>query len=86
MSDQIYLLYHIRDDGQLLLVGIYRSEQEAKDAIERVKDKPGFIKYPKGFEYHAYELGVEIFGDGFEEENIDENEGEKKQEPQGFLN
>jgi hypothetical protein len=49
------LLYHIRDEGQLLLVGVYRSEEEAKDAIERLRDKPGFEKYPDKFEYRAYD-------------------------------
>jgi hypothetical protein len=68
--DSVYLLYHLRKDDpesdtQLLLIGAYRSEDDAKAAIERLKSKPGFAKYPDGFEYHAYVLGVENWSDGF---------------------
>ncbi len=68
--DSVYLLYHLRKDGpeldtQLLLIGAYRSEDDAKAAIERIKNKPDFAKYPDGFEYHAYPLGVETWSDGF---------------------
>ncbi|MGB9073600.1 MAG: hypothetical protein WCC22_13250 [Terriglobales bacterium] len=68
--DSVYLLYHLRkedpeSDTQLLLIGAYRSEDDAKAAIERLKSKPGFAKYPDGFEYHAYALGVENWSDGF---------------------
>jgi hypothetical protein len=68
--DSVYLLYHLRkedpeSDTQLLLIGAYRSENDAKAAIERLKSKPGFAKYPDGFEYHAYALGVENWSDGF---------------------
>jgi len=68
--DSVYLLYHLREenpesDTQLLLIGAYRSEDDAKAAIERLKSKPGFAKYPNGFEYHAYALGVENWSDGF---------------------
>ncbi len=68
--DSVYLLYHLRKDDpesdtQLLLIGAYRSEDDAKAAIKRLKNKPGFAKYPDGFEYHAYTLGVENWSDGF---------------------
>ncbi len=68
--DSVYLLYHLRkenpeSDTQLLLIGAYRSEDDAKAAIERLKSKPGFAKYPDGFECHAYALGVENWSDGF---------------------
>jgi hypothetical protein len=73
VSDQVYLLYHIRDDGQLLLVGVYRSEEEAGAAIERMKRKPGFEKYPDKFEYHAYGLGVDIWNEGFVDDEAEDN-------------
>lgn len=68
--DSVYLLYHLRkeeteSDTQLLLIGAYRSENDAKVAIERIKSKPGFAKYPDGFEYHSCALGVENSSDGF---------------------
>jgi hypothetical protein len=37
MIDQTHLLYPIRDSGQLLLAGAYRSEAHAKAAVERLK-------------------------------------------------
>jgi len=69
-TDSVYLLYHLRkespeSDTQLLLIGAYLSEDDAKAAIERLKGKPGFAQYPDGFECHAYELGVENWSDGF---------------------
>ena len=72
MSDQVYLLYHIRDEGQLLLIGVYRSEEDAKAAIKRLKDKPGFEKYPDNFEYHAYGLGVDIWNEGFTDDDTED--------------
>jgi hypothetical protein len=68
--DSVYLLYHLRKDDpksdtQLLLIGAYRSEDDAKAAIERLKSKPGFARHPDGFEYHAYALGVENWSEGF---------------------
>ncbi len=76
MHDKVYLLYHIRDSGQLLLVGAYRSEAEASEAIERAKNKPGFAQYPNDFEIHGYDLGVDIWPDGFsiEEEVFSDDE------------
>ncbi len=76
MSDKVYLLYHIRDSGQLLLVGAYRSETEAAAAIDRSKSKAGFNQYPDDFEIQAYDLGVDLWPDGFsvEEEVFSDDE------------
>ncbi len=79
MSDCVYLLYHVRKEGQLLLLGVYRSEEDAKAAIERLEDKSGFAQHPSGFEYHAYELGVDIWSEGFtDDESATAPEPEKK--------
>jgi hypothetical protein len=76
MNDQVYLLYHIRESGQLLFVGAYSSEADAKAAIERSKLKPGFAQFPDDFEIHSYELGVELWPDGssVEEEVFSDDE------------
>jgi hypothetical protein len=75
VGNQVYLLYHIRDEGQLLLVGVYRSEEDAESAIERLRTKPGFEKYPDKFEYHAYDLGVDIWSEGFrDDESVEDAE------------
>ena len=53
MADTVYLLWYVREwaegEDTELLIGVYRNEAAANDAIERVKDKPGFVEYPKGF-------------------------------------
>ncbi len=74
MHDQVYLLYHIRPEGQLLLVGVYREEEDVKAAIGRLKDKPGFVQHPNCFEYHAYDLGADIWGEGFTDDGEDSEE------------
>ena len=55
-------------DGQKdieMLIGVYATEAEAKQAIKRLRDKPGFIDFPDGFQVHARELGVEGWTEGF---------------------
>ena len=77
MAQTVYLLFHIRPSGQLLLLGAYPYEEDAKEAIQRLKDKPGFVDYPEGFEYHDYELGVEVeqWKEGFTEDQSDDPDG-----------
>jgi hypothetical protein len=82
MVDHVYLLYHIRDSGQLLLIGAYRSEANAKAAIERSKIKPGFAQFPDDFEIHAYELGVDLWPDGFSVEEEVFSDDELPEKPQ----
>ena len=65
MNKKVYLLYHIRNSGQLILVGAYGSENDAALAMERSKKKPGFAQFPDDFEIHTYELGVDLWPDGF---------------------
>jgi hypothetical protein len=56
-----------------LLIGVYRTEEDAKDAIERLEDKPGFEKYPQGFSAEPYELGKDHRTEGFARMLGDEN-------------
>lgn len=56
--------YDDRDDTELH-IGIYASEQSARAAIERLRDKPGFRDYPDGFEIHAVTLGRTGWESGF---------------------
>jgi hypothetical protein len=57
----VYLLWHTRkwEEGEdpELLIGVYRTEADATDAIERFRLQPGFAEYPEGFLVVAYELG-----------------------------
>jgi hypothetical protein len=47
------------------LIGVYRTEADAKNAVERVGDKPGFAMFPSGFEICPYELNQDHWIDGF---------------------
>jgi hypothetical protein len=79
MPSSVYLLFHIRPSGKLLLIGVYATEEGAKTAVEGLKDKSGFVDYPDGFEYHSYEVGVETeeWKDGFIDDESDEPEDEE---------
>ena len=48
-----------------LLIGVYSSDEEARGAIERMKDKPGFSEFPQGFEVCPYPLDRDHWTDGF---------------------
>jgi hypothetical protein len=70
----VHLLYHqfefrnnkLEDfEERAKLIGVYSEEEEAKHAIERVKDKPGFRDYPDSFLIDCYELNQDHWQDGF---------------------
>jgi len=66
--DEVYLLWHIHkldgaDDEKFL--GVYRTEADAKVAIERLRSKPGFVTFPDGFQICPYELNQDHWTDGF---------------------
>ena len=67
--EHIYMLWFVQEQNECedieLLIGVYATEAEAKDAIERRKDKPGFVDFPEGFQIHRRQLGVEGWTDGF---------------------
>lgn len=67
--DQVFLLWHVQklDEGtdDEKLIGVYRSEADAKAAIERVRHKPGFAVLPDGFQICPYELNRDNWTEGF---------------------
>ena len=67
--DSVYLLWYVKapdsDDEDELLVGVCDSEKKAQNAIERLKDKPGFVTAPEGFQIHRYEVNQDHWTDGF---------------------
>ncbi|MGD0620711.1 MAG: hypothetical protein ABSB67_24035 [Bryobacteraceae bacterium] len=64
-----FLLWYIRewDEGEdtELLIGVYQSEADAKEAIERLKEQPGFVAYPEGFTIISYEIGKDHWTEGY---------------------
>jgi hypothetical protein len=66
--DSDYLLWHVREvEGceDELFIGVYSAEQQARDAIERLKDKPGFMDYPNGIQIHAHKLNLDGWPEDF---------------------
>jgi hypothetical protein len=65
--DTVVLLWHIHEmpEGQddEKLIGVYRTAEDARAAIERLRDKPGFKERPEGFKYYTCVLN----GDGWTE-------------------
>jgi len=55
MNDElVYVLQHVA-----------KSEQNAKDAINRFKSKPGFSKFSEGFNIDVYKLNEDHWVEGF---------------------
>jgi homoserine kinase type II len=66
---KIFIVWHIRttveEDDEIKFIGGYSSGQAAEDAIDRLKNKPGFRDYPEGFLVDAYEVGKDHWAEGF---------------------
>jgi hypothetical protein len=66
--DSVVLLWHIHEingEEDSTFIGVYRTEDDARSAIERLKDKPGFAETVDGFSYERYELNVDHWTEGF---------------------
>lgn len=66
---KVYFLYHIRyedtDDEDVKIIGIYSSYKQAKLAIKRLKNKPGFIAFPDDFQIFDSVLNRDGWCEGF---------------------
>ncbi|MEH6393317.1 hypothetical protein [Pseudoalteromonas sp.] len=78
----VYLLEHlhvISDDNECVkTIGIYASEVDALNAVERLKHQPGFKDFPvvnplsgdeSGFYINTYQIGEDNWSEGFETVN-----------------
>jgi hypothetical protein len=65
--NSVYILWHVNVDGKddEKLIGVYRPEEDAKAAIERLKVKPGFKETQDRFSIHNYSLNRDSWEDGF---------------------
>jgi hypothetical protein len=68
--ESAFLLWHVQsfpgsDNDDEKLIGAYRTEEDAKAAIVRVKDKPGFVDAPEGFLIDRYELNKDHWTEGY---------------------
>lgn len=67
--DSVFVLWHVHrlpngeDDEKL--IGVYRNDDEAREAIARVGNKPGFSDSPDGFLIDEYKLGQDHWTEGY---------------------
>jgi hypothetical protein len=65
----VFLLWHVHrisdgyDDEKL--IGVYDTEDKAEAAISRLRERPGFVDEPSGFEIAKYELNRDHWADGY---------------------
>ena len=52
-------------DDTELLIGVYRTGDDANAAKERLKDQPGFRDYPDGFKAYEHIIGKDGWEEGF---------------------
>ena len=70
---KVYVLWHVYeltddfgDHDEEKLIGIYSTEEKAKEAIQSHKDLEGFRDYPVDcFEIHEYETDKLNWNEGF---------------------
>ncbi len=66
---RVYLLWFVPEDDddeeKSLLIGVYSSDSDAKAAVERLRNKPGFAAYPQGFQIHERGLNEDSWTQGF---------------------
>jgi hypothetical protein len=71
VNTSVYLLWFVQERAQEsdteLLIGVYATESDARTAIMRLRDKPGFVDYMAGFQIEPYELGRDHWTEGFVE-------------------
>ena len=67
--DSVVILWHVQEvpDGhdEEKLIGVYRNEDDARAAIGRLRDKPGFRELPEGFQYYTYQLNRDGWTEGY---------------------
>jgi hypothetical protein len=66
--NSVFLLWHVHemdDADDEKLIGVYRTEADAKAAIERVKNQPGFVDLQEGFTISSYELNRDHWTEGY---------------------
>jgi hypothetical protein len=68
--NEVHLLWFVREmpegiEDIELLIGVYSSNREAKAAVERLKDRPGFVEFQEGFQIHPSQLDDDHWTEGF---------------------
>ena len=65
----VFLLWHRHDTGfgdeEEKLIGVYSSEENAKQAITRLQEQPGFKDYPDDFQIELCGVDETGWAEGF---------------------
>jgi homoserine kinase type II len=64
-----YIVQHVHKlhggSEDVKFIGVYSSELDARRAISRLRDAPGFRDHPDGFAVDRYELNKDHWAEGF---------------------
>lgn len=67
--ETVFVLHHVRSDDEhgddAKLIGVYRTEVEAKAATGRLSSQPGFVHHPDGWHIDRYVLDQDHWVEGF---------------------
>jgi hypothetical protein len=69
MQETVWLLWFEQEraegDDTELLIGVYRTQEAANAAINRLRGRPGFRDYPEGFNVYEQILDKDHWEEGF---------------------
>jgi hypothetical protein len=69
MMKSVFTLEHSYEktngEDETKFIGVYSTEEEAKKAVDRLKDRPGFCDRPDHFIIDEYELDKDNWAEGF---------------------
>jgi hypothetical protein len=57
--------YELEGEEETKFIGVYSSEEEANSAIERLKEKPGFVNWQECFSIGEYHINQDHWTEGF---------------------
>jgi len=65
--EDVLLVWHYNpdNDDDAKLIGVYSTQEKAKEAVLSLKDKPGFKDNPEQFEICPYRLNLTAWEEGF---------------------
>ncbi|TJZ66847.1 DUF7336 domain-containing protein [Chitiniphilus eburneus] len=67
--DSVYILHHVHElpggEEDVKFIGVYASDAEARLAISRLSEKPGFMDAPDGFDIQKYQVGKDHWVEGY---------------------
>jgi hypothetical protein len=66
---ELFVLKYVHEfengEEDIKLIGLYSSEENARQAIKRLQRKPGFRERPRGFQLDPMELDRDHWVNGF---------------------